>query len=69
MNPSDLPWWGWLLCAVVAWTVSAIAVKCTEGKGGSHETLAGTIFILFGLAGLLAALIGIVRLVKWVWSG
>jgi len=66
MNPSDLPWWGWLLCAAVTGLIALVAYVVSE----EHDScLAGTMSVVFGLATAFLVVIGIVRLVKWIWNG
>ena len=65
-SPSDIPWWGWLLCAVMSGIVCLIAAGICEETDGK---ISGTIAVLSGATGSLVAIIGIIRFVKWVWSG
>lgn len=54
---SFLPWWGWLLVAIVLF----LAIQFTDEKSRVSRAA------LFG-AMVLAGLIGIFRFVKWVWK-
>lgn len=66
-SPSDLPWWGWLLCAGGAGLVCFFsATYASSEKGGC---LSGVIAFISGFAGLICGVIGIVRFVKWIWEG
>jgi hypothetical protein len=67
ISPSDLPWWGWIICAVVLGGVALFAYIYAEEslEGGRH---AMSLSFLAGLAASLCDLIGIVRLIKWVWT-
>jgi hypothetical protein len=62
MSPSDLPWWGWLLSGAVGVVVGFIVVDEHDGL----KALPGLAIIL---AGLVCGFIGIIRFVKWVWTG
>lgn len=65
MSPSDLPWWGWLLCAAGGGIVCAVSyVVHDDGK----VRISDIIGFLSGAAGALCAFIGIIRFVKWVWN-
>lgn len=62
--PSALPWWGWLAVAAVLLFAAVIAYVFDEDSG------CGCIFgATLGIGGLLTALLGIVRFVKWTWAG
>jgi len=64
MSPSDLPFWGWLLCAV-AGLVIGIALVISGRDGNSRVVV--ILGLLVSLAGLGCAAIGIILFVKWVW--
>ena len=64
-SPSDLSWWGWLLCSIAAWVVCIFASALTE-KGGC---LAGLIALMAGVAGTVTGVMGAILFVKWVWYG
>jgi|HubBroStandDraft_4_1064222.scaffolds.fasta_scaffold3657226_1 hypothetical protein len=67
IRPSDLPWWGWLLCAVGAGIVSVVCyMSHEEGDGG---WMAFVVSIVGAVATLLLFVIGLVRFVKWAWLG
>ena len=68
INPSDLPWWGWLLCSLAAWVACFIgaAFRDTEGKTGC---LAVVFAYVSGLTGFITGAIALIRFVKWVWDG
>ena len=72
-SPSDLPWWGWLLCALGCCVLSVIGqAKVTydsvRGKGG-RGYVGKALIVLGGAACFICAVIGVVRFVKWVWVG
>jgi hypothetical protein len=65
-SPSDLPWWGWFLCAFGAGIISLAAFAASEKKDtGCLGYLVGILGII---AGFLFGIIGIIRLVKWIWE-
>ena len=65
ISPSDLTWWQWLFVAAGLWSVAFIAFVIWEDtrKGGCIVRILG---VLTALAGLICALIGLIRFVKWV---
>ncbi len=63
--PANIAWWGWLLIAGVCWYVTMMMSVWTY-KGGIWPWI---IRVAFGLGMVLSLLIGVVRLVKWVWQG
>ena len=64
ISPSDLPWWGWLLCAAVV-IIIAFRMISTFNDAPIGFIIA---MILWLVAGLLA-LTGIVGMVKWMGNG
>jgi hypothetical protein len=69
LSPSDLPWWGWLLCSLAAWVVclyTSLFGKAAEGEaGGCVLSLAA---LASGLAGVVTGGMAVVLFVKWVWN-
>jgi hypothetical protein len=65
-SPSDLPWWGWLLCSVGAWFVCMIAGAI--GNSQKQGCLAGFVALVSGLIGAITGLISVILFVKWVWA-
>jgi hypothetical protein len=63
INPSDLPWWGWILCgfgfAVVGWIVG------NRGEESHRGFVGMVVSILLYMIGAVCAVIGIVLFVKW----
>jgi hypothetical protein len=57
VSPAILPWWGWMVAAVVLWLIGFFI---DEKRGFSHVVL------FVGM--VLFALIGVIRFVKWVWT-
>jgi len=68
MNPADLPWWGWLLCALGAGFVALMIAAYSSTR---EKTLYFSIvmYYIFGLAAVVCGIIGAIRFVKWVWGG
>jgi hypothetical protein len=65
-SPSDLPWWGWLLCAFGAGIISIIAFAFSEKKGAG--CMGYSVGVVGMVAGFLCGIIGLIRLVKWIWE-
>jgi hypothetical protein len=63
-SPSDLPWWGWLLCSAVAWIFCAIFSAVASEKSGCLAALAA---LASGLIGAVTGVMGVVLFIKWVW--
>jgi hypothetical protein len=68
ISPSDLAWWGWMLVALGCAVVTSIAGWVADNSEGSGR-FGWLIAIPAGLATMLFGIIGVVRLVKWAWSG
>jgi len=66
MNPSDLPAWGWLCIAAF---VSFITFITYAGAENSDSTIGKIVAWLFGVIATFFWLVGIVRMVKWIWNG
>jgi hypothetical protein len=66
ISPSDLPWWGWLACAIGGAILMVVGVMAEDS---SDEPFGSIIAIVGFLAMLTCGAIGIIRFVKWVWSG
>jgi hypothetical protein len=67
LGASALPWWGWLLCAAViagiGWAVLAAASESPNTNDfGPH-----VLMVIFGLPAAFCFLVGIVRMIKWIW--
>lgn len=73
MNPSDLLWWQWLLCALGGGVLSGIFYLLCVTYQQRERNIAATIFILFAYAcafGTIYSLaVGVVRFAKWAWGG
>jgi len=71
---SFLPWWGWLLCALLlrfaSWFFSTLyeaarrSAHSTKWERGGERTLA--VFSL--IAAFFCGVVGVVGLVGWVWT-
>jgi hypothetical protein len=69
ISPSDLPWWGWLLCAFAAACVASFLVKAADVTvDETAQNGVGCVAMVVGLIAAGCALIGVIRLVKWVWT-
>lgn len=68
INPSDLPWWGWLLCACPTSFAFFIA-KGFVDESGWKGMLAILIAGISLYSSIIMAAIGVVRFVKWAWIG
>jgi hypothetical protein len=80
LNASDLPWWGWLLLTfgaycvgLIVWCIAdALEVEMPgEGDPAGRVAVGGLRMVswLFWLSAAGSLLIGLVRFVKWAWSG
>ena len=66
IEPSDLPWWAWLGCALGFAVVGRFAyVGFTAGGGGILLLL---LMIASGLLATGCAFVGIIRFVRWAWG-
>jgi hypothetical protein len=65
MNPSNIPWWAWLLAAMVLY-VFQLGASVRTDKG---ETWAWVLRILMIVGMVISFLLAIVRFVKWAWKG
>jgi hypothetical protein len=68
-SPSDLPWWGWLLCSigtgiVCLWFIALVGSNDSAFRRG----FMGLVIFLSGLTALITGLMGLIRFIKWVWS-
>jgi tellurite resistance protein TehA-like permease len=68
MSPSDLPWWGWFLCAFGAGLV-ALLIALFSSTREKKVYFSIVMYCVFGIAAVVCGIIGIVRLVKWVRGG
>ncbi len=72
IDPSALPWWGWLICGVVGIVIALVSgllasdADITEKK--SDWAFWWFVGMVAGLGGAVAFAIGIIRFVKWAWS-
>lgn len=72
LSPSALPWWGWLLCALVlllVWSASFLAWGASMDVDGRRGLgcMVGLLGGLTGLAAFVAAGFGLLQLVRSVW--
>jgi hypothetical protein len=65
MNPSAFPWWAWLGAGMIAAGFGLAMSKAAQ----AHRTRFGMfISVLLFFSGIVAAVIGIIRFIKWVWT-
>lgn len=66
MKLFNLPWWGWIVGAFVSVLLGLFSDWLAERKeAGCINALA---VIVFYLSAFVMGLIGVIRLVKWVWT-
>ena len=74
MNASDLPWWVWMLGAIIFWAIGVFLEWIYEGESYRQDPSARALVLLktacYGLwtVSAFGGLVGIVRLVKWAWK-
>jgi hypothetical protein len=72
IDPSALPWWGWLLCGVVGIVIAVVAALYGFIADDSKNRWDGVFWRVFGalagFGGIIALAIGLIRFVKWAWS-
>jgi ABC-type branched-subunit amino acid transport system permease subunit len=67
VSPSDIPWWGWFLCALGAGLVSfLIALFSSTREKKFYFSI--VMYFIFGFTAAVCGIIGIIRFVKWVWG-
>jgi hypothetical protein len=73
-SPSDLPWWGWLICSAVTLVVAVISWsifdRCHDDQSSATSAfgyIALLVAVPAGLLALLTGVMGIILFVKWVW--
>jgi hypothetical protein len=69
MIPSNLPWWGWLLCSLATWIVCLIA--SFAGKSAKEKERGGlSMLVAFasGFSGLFTGAMAVIFFAKWVWN-
>jgi hypothetical protein len=71
IHPSDLPWWGWLLCALAAVSVASMGKITVDAKRSVNKPspFSFLMFVLGAWASIILGTIAIVRLAKWAWGG
>lgn len=73
-NLSILPWWGWLLCALVlrfvSWLFSTLYEEARYSGHSSKLERASerTLAAAFLITALLCGMVGLVGFVKWAWA-
>ena len=66
IEPSDLPWWAWLGCALGFAVVGRFAFVRFAGKG--EGVLSLLLLIAFSLMAIGCAFVSIIRFVRWAWG-
>jgi hypothetical protein len=66
MNPSALPWWVWLGGGIIA---AGFGLAMRNAAQAYRTRFGLFISMLFLLSGIVASVIGVIRFVKWVWTG
>ena len=68
-SPSDFEWWQWFLFGIGAFLICLVMLAFMEkAKNGGAGCLLITVGIVTGLGGTLCWIIGIIRLIKWIWE-
>jgi hypothetical protein len=67
MNPSDLPWWGWLIGAIGGGILAAI-IGSLGSRNDRYDWISVPLFFAVILATIGCFAIGIIRFIKWVWA-
>jgi len=62
----DMPWWGWLIGAVVAFYVSTLSKSSSKGE---RDYWAMTLMVASAIAGIACLAMGVIRFMNWVWVG
>lgn len=73
MSPSDVPWWGWILCAAGAALAARLSFAYAWNSLLTYrdERASGRAYVVGWVASIAAAilgLIGLVRFIKWIWE-
>jgi tellurite resistance protein TehA-like permease len=67
MSPSNLPWWGWFLCAFGAGLV-ALLIALFSSTREKKFYFSIVMYYVFGITAVVCGIIGIIRFVRWVWG-
>jgi hypothetical protein len=67
MNPSNLPWWSWLLGVLGSLVLGLIFKRLSSPRGFGR--VARLLAIFFWLATLVTAVTCLVRFIKWKLLG
>jgi hypothetical protein len=65
VSPHLLPWWGWLLAAVVCWIVYEV---CQGAPEDASPDVRPFLRFVSAIAGVLSLGIGVVQFVRWAWG-
>ena len=68
--PSNLPWWGWLLCSLATCIVCVIASFAGKIAAGGKDRGGLSMLVAFasGISGLFAGAMAVIFFVKWAWT-
>lgn len=70
MSPSFLPWWGWILAALVTFLFAYGALDLAKtSDGGRGQFGCACLSIALAVTAFLSAVVGLVQVVKWAWNG
>jgi hypothetical protein len=69
MNPSDLPWWAWILLAALLWFLQLVVSSGSDKSipANKHATIWWTVRALMIVGMFLCAMIGTIQFAKWAW--
>jgi hypothetical protein len=68
--PSAIPWWGWVLVAIICWVAQLVAGAYTyKDHQATRNTTPAWIVRSALIAGMVFSLVvALIRFVKWAWS-
>jgi len=67
--PSNLPWWGWLLCSLATWIaclIASFAGKFAQGK--ERGGLSMLVVLASGFSGLFTGAMAVIFFAKSFWN-
>lgn len=68
MNPSDLPWFAWILIALVGAGIAVVASRYVNLYEWDEGSFWKTIRFCAASCAAVMGMIGLIRFIKWVWS-
>jgi hypothetical protein len=71
LDPSVLPWWGWVLSAVVLACVAVIGFAFFDDLEQKTDWSVILFWLAVGAvpAALFCLAVGLIRFIKWAWTG